>query len=290
MSEPPPFALERRWVRAAFERASAGCEDVAHLQAEVGAQLLARLADFPLTPRVVLDLGAGTGRLTRELCRRYPRALTLALDLAPGMLRAAARHQGWRRRFARVCGDAQRLPLADASVDLVFSNLMLPWCEPTAAFADVQRVLRPEGLLAFSTFGPETLRELRAAWASVDPLSHVHRFPDVQELGMALLRSGLAEPVLDVDRFRRSTPDARSLMRELKALGAHNVSAGRPRSLLGRARLERVQQAYEALRDQAGLPVSCEVIYAVSWGSPARARLAREAQVAVASIRKARPR
>ncbi|MBV8783525.1 MAG: methyltransferase domain-containing protein, partial [Gammaproteobacteria bacterium] len=240
--------------------------------------------------RVVLDLGAGTGRLTRALRRRYPAALTIALDLAPGMLRVAGRRQGWWRRFARVCGDAQRLPLADASVDLVFSNLMLPWCDPAAAFAEVQRVLRPQGLLAFSTLGPQTLAELRAAWAAADRFSHVHRFADVQEVGMALMRSRLAEPVLDVDRLRRTTPDACALMRGLKSLGAHNVSAGRPRSLLGRTRLERVRQAYEALRGPDGLPVTYEIIYGVSWGSAARAALAHEAQVAVASIRRAGPR
>lgn len=288
MSEDAPFRLERRWVCAAFERASAGYDGAAGLQAEVGAQLLARLTELPRRPRVVLDLGAGTGRLTRELQRHYPGALVVALDLALGMLRCAQHHQRRWRRFARVCADAQRLPLAGGSVDLVFSNLMLQWCvPPEAALAEVRRVLRPDGLFLFSTFGAQTLQELRAAWAAADGLSHVHHFPDVHDLGAALLRSGLTEPVLDVDRLLRRTPDARTLMRGLKAIGAHNVSAGRPRTLLGRGRLERMQRAYESTRGAAGLPVTYEVIYGVSWGREASAGVAGEARVAVASIGRA---
>ena len=148
-----------------------------------------------------------------------------------------------------MCADAQRLPLAGASVDLVVSNLMLQWCEPLdPAFAEVRRVLKPAGFFAFSTFGPATLQELRAAWAAADDLNHVNHFIDVHDVGEALLRAGLSEPVLDVDRYEATYPDALALMRELKTIGAHNVTAGRPRTLRGRARLARMQHAYEAVR------------------------------------------
>ena len=157
------FRLDRERLRAAFDRASAGYEASAQLQARVSAELLERLAALHLAPRVILDLGCGTGRVTRELKRCYPRALVIALDLSPGMLREARRHQRLWRRFARVCGDALRLPLGRASVDLVFSSLVLQWCEPLEqAFAEVRRVLSPEGFFAFSTLGPDTLKELRA--------------------------------------------------------------------------------------------------------------------------------
>src|SRR5579862_693866 len=240
MSEPAAFRLERRLVQAAFERASAGYEPAATLQARVSAELLERLAPFDFAPRRVIDLGAGTGRVTQQLKQRYRRALLIALDLSPGMLRVAARHQRPWRRFARVCGDALRLPLASASLDLVFSNLMLQWCEPLdAALAEVRRVLKPEGFFAFSTFGTDTLHELRSAFRAVDGYNHVNHFPDVQEVGDAMLRAGLTEPVLDVDHLEVGYGSALELMRDLKAIGAHNVTAGRPRALGGRARLER---------------------------------------------------
>ena len=278
-------------MRASFDRASASYESAAGLQARVAAELLERLAVFALEPRVVLDLGAGTGRVTRELKRRYRHALVIALDLAPGMLREARRHQQWWRRFERVCGDALRLPLADASVDVVFSSLMLQWCEPLdTALAECRRVLKPDGFFAFSTFGPDTLHELRGAWASADGYNHVNHFVDVHEVGDALVRAGLMEPVLDVDRVEVGYPDALSLMRDLKAIGAHNVTAGRPRALVGRARLKRMQDAYEAFRRDDRLPATYEVIYGASWGAAGRrtaAAIAGEALIAPGSIRRA---
>ena len=285
------FRLDRAGVRASFDRASASYESAAGLQARVAAELLERLAVFAFEPRVVLDLGAGTGRVTRELKRRYRRALVIALDLAPGMLREARRHQQLWRRFERVCADALRLPLADASVDVVFSSLMLQWCEPLdTALAECRRVLKPDGFFAFSTFGPDTLHELRGAWASADGYNHVNHFVDVHEVGDALVRAGLMEPVLDVDRVEVSYPDALSLMRDLKAIGAHNVTAGRPRALVGRARLKRMQDAYEAFRRDDRLPATYEVIYGASWGAAGRraaAAIAGEARIAPGSIRRA---
>ena len=285
------FRLDRAGVRASFDRASASYESAAGLQARVAAELLERLAVFAFEPRVVLDLGAGTGRVTRELKRRYRRALVVALDLAPGMLREARRHQQLWRRFERVCGDALRLPLADASVDVVFSSLMLQWCQPLdTALAECRRVLKPDGFFAFSTFGPDTLHELRGAWASADGYNHVNHFVDVHEVGDALVRAGLMEPVLDVDRVEVGYPDALSLMRDLKAIGAHNVTAGRPRALVGRARLKRVQDAYEAFRRDDRLPATYEVIYGASWGAAGRraaAAIAGEARIAPGSIRRA---
>lgn len=290
------FRLDRGRLRASFDRASASYEAAAALQARVAAELLERLAAFKFAPSVVLDLGCGTGRVTRELKRRYPLSLVIALDLAPGMLREARRNQLLWRRFARLNADALRLPLASASIDLVFSSLVLQWCEPLEqALAEVRRVLRPGGFFAFSTLGPDTLKELRAAWAEADGLSHVNRFLDVHDVGARCAASGLTEPVLDVDRIELAYPDTLALMRDLKAIGAHNVTAGRPRSLMGRARLKRVTEAYEAFRRGASLPATYEVIYGASWGAgeaPADAAHPGEVHIAPGSIRRrdARPR
>jgi malonyl-CoA O-methyltransferase len=284
------YRLDRAGARAAFDRASSHYESAAALQARVAAELLGRLGAFDFRPRVLLDLGAGTGRVTRELRRRYPRALVIALDIAPGMLREARRHLSPWRRFERVCADAQRLPLREASVDLVFSSLMLQWCEPLdEALAEVRRVLKPGGFFAFSTLGPDTLKELRAAWAEADALTHVNRFIDLHDVGDAVSRAGLAEPVLDVDRIELGYPDALSLMRDLKAIGAHNVTAGRPRTLLGRSKLARMSAAYEACRRGGKLPATYVVIYGASWGGsglPAAAPLAGEVLIAPAAIRR----
>ncbi len=293
MLEPQgPFRLDRARLRASFDRASASYEGSSSLQARIAAELLERLELFRFTPATVLDLGSGTGRVTRELKRRYPRARIIALDIALGMLREARRHQWPWRRFDRVCGDALRLPLRDGSIDLVFSNLMLQWCEPlAAALAEVRRVLDPGGFFTFSTFGPDTLHELRTAWAEADGYNHVNHFPDMHEIGDALVRVGLMEPVLDVDRFEVGYADVLTLMRDLKAIGAHNVTAGRPRSLTGRARLARVQRAYEIFRRAERLPATYEVIYGASFGAagrPAASVLDGVARVAPGSIRRAR--
>jgi malonyl-CoA O-methyltransferase len=284
------FRLDRAQLRASFDRASASYESASGLQTRVAAELLERLAAFDFLPAVVLDLGAGTGRLTRELKRRYRRALVIALDLSPGMLREARRHQLPWRRFERVCGDALRLPLADASVDVVFSSLMLQWCEPlSAALAEVRRVLEPDGFFAFSTFGPDTLNELRSAWASADGHNHVNGFIDMHDVGDALVQAGLTEPVLDVDRIAVEYADVLALMRDLKAIGAHNVTAGRPRALTGRARFARMQQAYEAFRRDGGLPATYEIIYGASWGAAGRSAapaISGEARIAPGSIRR----
>ncbi len=293
MSDAELFRLDRPGIRASFDRASAGYEAAAVLQARVADELLSRLEPFRFEPRVVLDLGAGTGRMTAALKKRYRRALVVGLDIAAGMLREASRHQHFFRRFERVCGDAMRLPFADATVDVVVSSLMLQWCDPPdQAFAEIRRVLRPGGFVTFSTFGPDTLRELRTAWAQADgdqTHNHVNHFADMHDVGDALVRAGLSEPVLDVDRMQLTYPDALALMRDLKAIGAHNVTAGRPRGLVGKTRLQRVRQAYEAFRRDGRLPATYEVVYGAAWGSsgrPASAMAGGEVRIAPGAIRR----
>jgi len=282
------FSIEQEAVRRSFDRAAARYDESAVLQAEVRAQLLARLDYVSLEPSVVLDVGCGTGHSSRALKERYPRARVVALDLSEGMLREARQRQSWRRRFARVCGDAMRLPLASGSVDLVFSNLTLQWCTGLdAAFAEFRRVLRPRGLLNFTTFGPDTLFELREAWAQADGHRHVSDFADMHDLGDGLLGAGLAEPVMDVERFTLTYADVFGLMRDLKAIGAHNAAASRPRGLTGRARLAAMQSAYEPRRRDGVLPATYEVVFGQAWGpagEPRRARRSGEFSVPAGAI------
>jgi len=270
------FAIELAAVRRSFDRAAPHYDESAVLQAEVRAALLTRLDYVRLDPAVVLDLGCGTGHATRDLTRRFPRARVVAFDLSEGMLREARRQRSWRRPFARVCGDVARLPFATASADLVFSNLTLQWCSRLdAVFAECRRVLKPNGLVNFTTFGPDTLCELRAAWSAADGARHVSDFADMHDIGDGLLRAGLAEPVMDVERYTLTYPQVRDLMRDLKAIGAHNAAAERPRGMTGRGRLAAVESAYESHRVGGRLPATYEVVFGQAWGPAGEPRRSR---------------
>jgi malonyl-CoA O-methyltransferase len=266
------YALDTRRVRRSFDRAAETFDDAAVLQTEVRDNLLARLDWMALAPRVVVDAGAGTGHASRALIRRYPKARVIALDFSPRMLHAAGRRQSWLRRFARVCADAERLPLADGSVDLILSNLMLQWCNPDLVFAEFRRVLAPHGLLTFTTLGPDTLRELRSAWAEVDSRTHVHQFIDMHDLGDALVRGGFASPVLDVERYTLAYADVRRVAADLKATGARNATMGRARGLTGRRQFAAFQAAYEAHRRDGRLPATYEVVFGHAWTPDADVR------------------
>jgi malonyl-CoA O-methyltransferase len=266
-----PYEIEGPRVRASFDAAAGRYDAVAVIQAEVRRRLLERLELFRIKPRQILDAGCGTGHGARELLRRYRGAALVALDLAPGMLGAARRQRPWLRRLDAVCGDAAAIPLADGSVDLVFSNLMLQWCnDPERVFAEFRRVLRPGGLALFTSFGPDTLKELRGAWRAADGHVHVSRFIDMHDLGDALLRAGLREPVMDAEHLTLTYPDVRSLMRDLKTMGAQNATAGRNRGLTGRRTLAAVEADYERLRRDGRLPATWEVVYGHAWADDTR--------------------
>jgi malonyl-CoA O-methyltransferase len=258
--------LDPRTVAASFGAASDSYDAAAWLQTLVRDELLARLDLLRAPPQAMLDLGAGTGVAALALKRRFRSAAVTAADLAAPMVEVARRRSRFWRPIRCVQADACALPFADASFDLVFSNLMLQWLQPPdAALAEMRRVLKPGGLLLASSFGPETLQELRAAWAAADDGVHVNEFIDMHDLGSALQRAGFAEPVLDVDRHLCHYADARVLMGELKALGAHNVDGRRARGLTGRQAFARMLAAYETQRTPRGLPATWQVVHAVAW-------------------------
>ena len=286
-----PYQINRRAVRRAFSAASSRYDQFAVLQTEVRDQLLQRLSWLKQEPTIILDLGCGTGVATRHLQKRYPKSTVIAMDAALGMLQQANHQktfiQKWLGRgFKRVCADAYQLPFKTASMDMVFSNLMLQWCDPPdAVFSEIRRVLKPSGVFLFSSFGPDTLYELREAWAVVDQHTHVNRFIDMHDLGDAMMRAGMDEPVLDVERFTLTYPDVRGLMRELKVIGAHNVTAGRASGLTGVNALKRMTMAYEQHRRDGVLPASYEVVYGQAWGNDKKMSSAEgEVRIAVSQI------
>lgn len=269
MNTADEFSLDRSEIRRAFDRAARDYDAAAVLQREVGERLLERLELTTVVPARVLDVGCGTGRPTRALVERYPKAQVLAADLAPNMLKVAGQrpwYQPWKKTASFVCADATALPFASASVDILYASLVLQWCEDLdATLLEWRRLLKPHGLLLFSTLGPDTLKELRAAWSEVDGFNHVNRFLDMHDIGDALIRAGFVEPVMDVEQVTLTYPDAKGLMRDLKRIGAHNVTAGRGRGLTGRGRLTALAAAYERWRHDGRLPATYEVVYGTAW-------------------------
>lgn len=270
-------ALHYRQIRRQFGRAAAGFDTAAVLPREAGKRLLESL-DYldERSPSVILEVGCGTGHTAAALKKRWPKARVIALDAALPMLHQAKAQAGWWRPFQRVCADARALPLADASVDLLVSNLCLPFVDDLpATMAGFRRVLKPGGLMLCSTFGSETLGELDHAFASTDALPHVHPFAPIATFGDALLRAGFRDPVIDRDLFTLTYADLPALMAELRALGFANARADRRRTLTGRGRMAAAAAAYERLRQHDGrLPSSWEVLYAHAWapepGTPIR--------------------
>ncbi|MDO1530360.1 malonyl-ACP O-methyltransferase BioC [Fulvimonas sp. R45] len=263
------FHVDRAQVRRHFGRAAHSYERHAALQREVQETLLGRLDFYLEEPSLVVDVGAGPGRGTAQLKKRWPKARVIALDAALPMLREAKRHSGWLKPFQRVCADATALPLPDHSVDVLHSNLCFQWIDDLPAlFGECVRVLRPGGLLAFSTFGPDTLKELRAAWAAADGQPHVSRFLDMHDVGDAMINAGLRDPVLDVDRYTLTYSAPRKLLEELQGLGATNADAARARGLTRKSRYRAMLDAYEAMRVDGRIPATWEVVTAHAWGPP----------------------
>jgi len=265
------FAQDQRQMRRSFDKAATTYDQAAVLQREVCVRALERLDLVKLDPAAIIDAGCGTGFASPALHKRYPRAKLVALDIAPAMLRKArSRISVWKKwigsnRDVFVCGDNERLPLRSACVDMLWSNLAFQWVNDLpAVFAESQRVLRPGGLLMFTTFGPDTLKELRAACAA-DGKVHVNRFIDMHDIGDMMIGAGFADPVMDMEYVTLTYTDVRSVMRELKALGAHNVAVGRNRGLTGKQTLREIERRYESFRQAERLPATFEIIYGHAW-------------------------
>ena len=283
---PDPREVDAAAVKRAFGRAAATYDASAVLQREVGARLIGRLDVVRLDPAWIVDVGCGTGEATAELAARYPGARIVGLDLALPMAQAARERlrrgrSVYRRLLAPlagrtsevaqlVCADAARLPFSGVAFDLVFSNLALQWVNDLPrAFAETRRVLRVGGLYTFTTFGPDTLKELRAAFARADGYTHVNRFVDMHDLGDLLVDAGFADPVMDMEVLTVTYASPQALMRDLKAIGATNATRGRPRGLTGRGRIARVVAQLEKLARDGKLPATYEVVYGHAWkGEP----------------------
>lgn len=262
--------IDRHAMRAAFEKAASSYDAAAVLQKEVASRLVERMDVMAMKPQSILDVGSGTGFVSQFLAECFPKAQITALDLAFNMLKQAKNKrtfkQRWNKQFRYVNAEVENLPFADASVELVISGLTLQWCQDLPkVFKEFKRVLAPGGLLLFSSFGPDTLKELRQSWAEVDDVPHVNAFADMHDVGDALMQSGFSDPVMDMEMLTVTYNDVKTVMKDLKQIGAHNVMQGRAHNMTGKNKLQKMIQSYEQFRVDGVVPVTHEIVYGHAW-------------------------
>lgn len=245
-------------IRSAFNKAADSYNDYAFLQKEIALRLDQKLNVITTQVNVVLDLGAGTGLLTQKLSNRFPKSQIICLDFAQNALQNnQVKH--------KVCADTHYLPIRNNSIDIIVSNLMLQWCgDLKQIFGECHRVLKNDGLLLFSTFGVDTLKELRKSWSVVDGQTHVNQFIDMHDIGDQLLQNGFLSPVMEMERMTLTYQNVTDLFRELKAIGAQNVENRSP-SLTGKGKFQRMTEMYEVYRKNGKLPATYEIIYGHAW-------------------------
>ncbi|MCF6253977.1 MAG: malonyl-ACP O-methyltransferase BioC [Thiomicrorhabdus sp.] len=296
MTETNPIQLaklNRQHIKQHFSHAAPSYDEAAVLQKVIAERIDERLSLTTIEAQTILDIGAGTGFLTEKLIARYPHANILAIDLSLSMLQQAqprlkqprfpqlgkTLNHTLNKTFAQtltqktaataINADAYQLPFANQSVDMITSNLMLQWCDDLdAVFEEFRRVLRPEGLLMFTTFGPDTLKELRQAWQVADPeQEHVNQFIDMHDIGDALIRAGFGQPVMDVELFTLTYDQPIKVLKDLKAIGATHANKNRGQGLMGKTRFQTMLNAYEAERQDNKIPATYEVVHGHAWAS-----------------------
>jgi malonyl-CoA O-methyltransferase len=259
------FALpDERSARRGFAKASKTFDDADVVHAYARDALLGRLDYLKLDPRAIADIGCGTGKGLIELRRRFPSSLVLGIDSSIEMCREAAARAGAEAHI--VVGNVERAPVRAGTIDLIVANLVLPWCNAEQLFAEAARVLSAQGLLLFSTLGPDTLGEVRRAWARVDSEIHVHAAFDMHDLGDLAAAAGLAEPVVSAERIQLTYGHVDSLVRDLRACGGVNAAAGRRKTLTGPRRWQRFAREIGENAAERRLAITVELIYGSAWG------------------------
>jgi len=263
------MSFSKSAIARSFNAAALTYDKSAVLQNVVGERLFERLDLVLIEPETVLDLGSGTGVFSRQLQGRYKKKRVLGVDLAWQMAAFANRQKKWLARDRYICADAEYLPLADHSVDLIFSNLMLQWLpNPDQIFKEAQRVLVPGGLLMFSCFGPDTLKEMRQSWALVDDKEHVNLFMDMHDIGDSLTNAAFSGIVMDNETISMEYESLDLLHQDLRNIGETNINANRNQGLTSKSHWKHYLQAYEQFKNEQGeYLASWEITYGHAWAT-----------------------
>lgn len=250
-----------------FQRCAPDYEAFAKIHQEIEHRLLTRLDYFLMQPRTILDLGCGTGILSAQLKQRYPEALVVSTDIAQSMLAQVHKKQTPSHQWPLICADMNLLPFDSASFDLIVTNQAIHWSSDIGGlFAELNRVLRLNGCLMFSTLGPDTFQELRQSWAKIDSDGHVNEFLDMHHLGDALLAEHFLDPVVDMEYLTVHYPSVKELIRSLKKQGVHNHHPKKSRGLTSVQRWNIFEKMMHTLStDEGKIPLSYEVIYGHAW-------------------------
>lgn len=270
------FVDEQR-VRRGFDRVASLYDVHATVEREIGRRMLERLDYVRIDPKVVVDMGCGPGTAYTALHERYPNAIVTGVDLSESMLKAGdqtRRQLRWlmpflrTQRLQKICANAAFVPLRAGCAQLVWSNLLLHWCDDAeAVIREMHRVLEVSGLATFTTFGPDTLKELRNAFG--DGKSHTQRFTDMHDLGDMLVHAGFADPVMDMEVITLEYERIDRLLEDLRRTGARNAMLDRSHGLMGRNKGQAVLARLEAMRRDGKLPLTLELVYGHAWkGQP----------------------
>ena len=245
-------------IRNNFNSASSNYDDNAFLQNEIANRLAEKLKVISIKPQTIIDLGSGTGLLSNKTVEIFPNANLVCVDFAQKSLLKNSQN-------LKVCANAYELPFASNSIDFIVSNLMMQWCpDLKTLFNECFRVLKPEGLFLFTTFGPDTLKELKRSWSAVDSSAHVNNFVDMHDIGDQMLQSGFQSPIMEMENITLTYEKVLDLMHDLKSIGAQNVS-DRSKTLTGKTKFKKMIEMYESYRSDGKLPATYEVIYGHAW-------------------------
>lgn len=263
-----PARLDLDVARRRFDRIAARFADADYVHRKAFDGIVERLSPVILDPRTILDLGSAHGTGSRRLARLYRGARIISLDASAKMLAECRRRRSMFSRIRECQADAMQIPLQTGSIDLVVANLLLPWIDDLpACLAGIGRVLKNGGVFAFATLGPDSFAELRQAWQRVDAEPHVRDFPDMHDVGDALLRSGLRDPVLDAESLHVTFPDSAALLRDLSDAGAGNCLVGRRPTLTGKMRFRQLRRELAKAAADDRLSLRLELVYGHAWGA-----------------------
>ena len=245
-------------IRNTFNTASSNYNDNAFLQNEIANRLAEKLKVISIKPQTIIDLGSGTGFLSEKTAKIFPNSILVCVDFAQQSLLENSQN-------LKVCANAYKLPFASNSVDFIVSNLMMQWCpDLKTLFNECFRVLKPQGLFLFTTFGPDTLKELKRSWSAVDSSAHVNNFIDMHDIGDQMLQSGFQSPIMEMENITLTYEKVLDLMHDLKSIGAQNVG-NRSKALTGKTKFNKMIEMYESYRSDGKLPATYEVIYGHAW-------------------------